>query len=106
MQKKLREILHRYKVNAYKLTHDPDESSKVTRECLAISKDVLDNAYEYHFHKLPDANRIEIINMINNYTIEAILPPIVEKLVKRIVLLEKQYVELLSSIEEILEAIE
>ena len=44
--------------------------------------------------------------MINNYTIEAILPPIVEKLVKRIVLLEKQYVELLSSIEEILEAIE
>ena len=43
------------------------------------TEDVLEQKYHYHFHKLPDADRAEIINMINNYTREAILPPIVEK---------------------------
>jgi hypothetical protein len=105
MKKKLRDILHRYKVNSFKLKHDHDEIDKITKECLTFSEDVLNNAYSYHFHKLPDANRAEIINMINNYTVEAILPPIVEKLMHRIVVLEKQHEDLISTITEILEAI-
>jgi len=105
MKKKLHDILHQYKVNSFKLKHDHDEIDKITKECLTFSEDVLNNAYSYHFHKLPDANRAEIINMINNYTVEAILPPIVEKLMHRIVVLEKQHEDLISTITDILEAI-
>jgi hypothetical protein len=105
MKKKLHNILHKYKVNSFKLTHDHEEIDKIAKECLTFSEDVLNNAYSYHFHKLPDANRAEIINMINNYTVEAILPPIVEKLLHRIVVLEKQHADLIGTIGEILEAI-
>ncbi|MEZ5989611.1 MAG: hypothetical protein R3F30_10875 [Planctomycetota bacterium] len=105
MNKKLHEILHRYKVETFKLTHDHEEIEKITKECLSFSEEVLDNAYHYHFHKLPDANRAEIINMINNYTVEALLPPVVEKLLRRIVVLEKQHQQLLSTLTEVLEAL-
>jgi len=105
MNKKLHDILHRYKVETFKLTHDHEEIEKITKECLSFSEEVLDNAYHYHFHKLPDANRAEIINMINNYTVEALLPPVVEKLLRRIVVLEKQHQQLLSTLTEVLEAL-
>jgi hypothetical protein len=43
--------------------------------------------------------------MINNYTREAILPPVVEKLVHRQVLLEKRVTALLHLTEQILETL-
>ena len=57
----------------------------------------------YHFHKLPDANRAEIINMINNYTREAILPPVVERIVMRQVKLEKRFDALMGLTQQLLE---
>ncbi len=105
MKKKLRQILHRYKVEAFKMTHSRESLQEVTRECLQISDEVLKNAYHYHFHKLPDADRAEIINMINNYTLEALLPPVVEKIMRRVVTLERQHELLLRAITEILEAL-
>lgn len=105
MQRRLREILHRYKVEAFKVSHDHDRLAEVTKECLDFSEGALKNAYHYHFHKLPDADRVEIINMINNYTLEAILPPVVEKIMRRVVILEKQHRALLQAIEEVCEEI-
>jgi len=55
-----------------------------------ITEDVLQQHYRYHFHKLPDANRVEIINMISNYMREAVLPPVVKKMAERHVLLERR----------------
>ncbi|HHI80938.1 MAG TPA: hypothetical protein ENK02_13295 [Planctomycetes bacterium] len=106
MRKKLKQILHDYKVNAYKLSHSSDPVENLTKEALDISSDVLKNAYTYHFHKLPDASRVEIINMINNYTLEAILPPIVEKIMHRIVVLEKEHENLLQMITKIVEVLD
>ena len=103
MKKRLQDILHKYKVEAYRVAHGRDDPSDVTKECLDLSDDVLKSAYHYHFHKLPDANRVEIINMINNYTLEAILPPVVEKLVKRIVVLERKHQALLQAMEQVCE---
>jgi hypothetical protein len=66
---------------------------------------VLAQKYSYHFHKLPDADRAEIINMINNYTREAILPPVVERLVQRQVLVEHKLEALADLLEKMLEAL-
>ena len=41
--------------------------------------------------------------MINNYTIEALLPPVVEKIMRRIVVLEHQHKALLKAIEDVCE---
>jgi hypothetical protein len=105
MKKRLQDILHKYKVEAFKVAHDHERLGEITKECLTYGEDTVQNAFHYHFHKLPDANRAEIINMINNYTLEALLPPVVEKILKRIVILEKQHRALLKAIEEVCEEI-
>ena len=103
MKKKFRELLHDYKVNAFKLTHDHDAIQEVAKETLHYTEETLKNQYHYHFHRLPDANRAEIINMINNYVREAILPPLVESLVRRQIRLEKRFDALQGMTRELLE---
>jgi len=102
---KFKDILHRYKVDVFQLEHHQKDVDTMTRECMDICEDVLAQKYQYHFHKLPDAGRAEIINMINNYTREAILPPVVERLVERQVLLEKRLGAMEHLLEEMLETL-
>lgn len=105
MKKKFAEALKTYKKEVFRVEHDPEELRALTREALQYTEDALDNAYHYHFHKLPDASRAEVINMINNYTLEALLPPIVEKISKRQLLLERKVDLLVGLLEEALERI-
>jgi hypothetical protein len=105
MQGKFKQLLHQYKLDAFRVEHNQKDVAALTRECVHICDEVLKQKYEYHFHKLPDANRAEIINMISNYTREAILPPVVEKLVHRQVVLEKRFDALLKLIEAMLETL-
>ena len=62
MKKRLQDILHKYKVEAFKVSHNHDRLEEVTQECLDFSDDALKNAYHYHFHKLPDADRVGACN--------------------------------------------
>ena len=103
MKQKFAEAFKTFKKEVYKVEHDPNELESLTKDALNITEDALDNAYHYHFHKLPDADRAEIINMINNYTREAVLPPVVEKLVMRQVKLERRFEALLGLTEQVLE---
>ena len=103
MQKKFQDLFHRYKVHLFHREHDKQNVDDLTRECLHITEDVLQRKYHYHFHKLPDANRVEIINMIQNYVREAILPPVVEKLVERQIRLEHRFDALQEFQRELLE---
>lgn len=103
MQEKFRKLLHEYKVNAFKVSHDLSSTEQLTKECLTQCKDTLSNAYRYHFHKLEEADRVEIINMINNYTMEALLPPIIEKVMRRQVILEKKHEMTMKLLEQVLE---
>lgn len=105
MQRKFKQILHQYKLEVFHAQHDKQSAQEITRECMQMTEEVLKQKYHYHFDKLPDANRAEIINMINNYTRDAILPPVVEKLVHRQVLLEKRLSALLHLTEQILETL-
>ena len=105
MQQKFAEALQTYRRELFKVEHDPSELDSITRDSLHISEETLDNAYHYHFHKLPDADRAEIINMINNYTLEALLPPVVEKITRRQLLLERKLDLLVGLLEKALDRI-
>ena len=105
MKQKFAEALRTFRRDVYKIEHDPDEVKHLTEESLHFTEDFLDNAYHYHFHKLPDASRAEIINMVNNYALEALLPPIVEKMTRRQLILEKKLDLLVSLLEKALDRI-
>ena len=90
MLKKFQDLLHEYKLEVFHNEHDKKSIDDITSECIHVTEEILEEKFHYHFHKLPDANRAEIINMINNYTREAILPPVVEKVIHRQVVLEKR----------------
>ena len=103
MKKQYQDLLHQYKVEVFRKEHDQKSVSEITSECLHVTEDVLKQKYHYHFHELADADRAEIINMINNYTREAILPPVIEKLVSRQIRLERRFNALVGLTEQLLE---
>jgi hypothetical protein len=105
VQRKFKQLLHQYKLEVFHAQHDKKSVEEIATECLHLTEDVLKQKYHFHFHKLPDADRAEIINMINDYTREAILPPVVERLVHRQVLLEKRLAALVHLTEQILETL-
>ncbi|MFT7668339.1 MAG: hypothetical protein ACI8X5_001030 [Planctomycetota bacterium] len=103
MQQKFKELLHDYKKEVFHATHGPNSVEDITAECLNITDDVLQQKFQYHFHKLPDAPRAEIINMINNYTREAVLPPLVDSLARRLVTQDKKIDALVHLVEHLFE---
>jgi hypothetical protein len=103
VHRKLKDLLHQYKLDVFHLQHHQKDAASITKECMDLCEDVLKQKYHYHFHKLPDANRAEIIDMINSYTREAILPPVVERLVEREVMLERKVQALERLLEQTLE---
>ncbi|HBF23284.1 MAG TPA: hypothetical protein DDW23_05640 [Planctomycetes bacterium] len=105
MKQKFADALRTFRRDVYKIEHDPEEVKHITEESLHFTEDFLDNAYHYHFHKLPDASRAEIINMVNNYALEALLPPIVEKMTRRQLILEKKLYLLVGLLEKALDRI-
>jgi len=105
MLKKFKDLLHQYKVEVFHQEHDKQSTEEIAAECLHVTEEILEEKFHYHFHTLPDANRAEIINMINNYTREAVLPPVVEKLVTRQVILERRIEALVHLLEHLLEAL-
>tara|TARA_B100000959_G_scaffold222624_1_gene235713 strand:+ start:423 stop:752 length:330 start_codon:yes stop_codon:yes gene_type:complete len=106
VQQKFAEAIKSYKKDVFRVEHDPSELEKLTEESLHFTEDALDNAYHYHFHKLPDASRAEIINMVNNYVLEALLPPVVEKLTRRQLVTERKLELLVHLLEEALERLD
>ena len=107
MKKKFRDLLHAYRVQAFKISHNNNDVEATTQEILSFTDEALSNAYRYHFPKdpPPDPRTIEIFNMIKNYTLEALLPPVVEKIMRRVTSLEKQHEELVALVDRILEAL-
>ena len=106
MKKQFKDALHRYKVEAYKVSHHGPEADALTREIAAHTKEALDNAYHFDFHKFhQDASPATVASFdrIRHFTTEAILPPVVEKLMHRIVVLEKQHAQLVNLLDQVLE---
>jgi hypothetical protein len=106
VRKKFRDLLHSYRVESFKMTHNNEHLEEITKDILAFTQDALNNAYEYHFHTPgPDPQRVETFNMIKNYTLEAILPPVIEKVMRRVMVLEKQHESIVTLIDNLLQSL-
>jgi hypothetical protein len=105
VQAKFKELLHQYKLEVFHTEHDKRSVQEITTECLHLTEDVLRQRVHFHFKELPDKGRVEVVNLINDYVREAVLPPVVEKLVHRQVVLEKRLNALLHLTEKILETL-
>ncbi|MCA8942188.1 MAG: hypothetical protein KDB80_06465 [Planctomycetes bacterium] len=103
MRKKFHALLHAYKVEAFKISHNNECVQDRTRDILQFTEQALNNAYHYQFHGEPDQRRVETLTLIKNFTLEAILPPVVEKLVQRISVLERQHEAMVQLVDGLLE---
>ena len=106
MKKKLKDALHRYKVDAFKITHmSAEEQKEVAREILEHTGQALQNAYHFHFDKTTSPHRVETFQMIKSVVLETLLPPVVEKVMRRITVLEHQNLHLVKLLDELMEAL-
>ena len=103
MKKKLKDALHRFKVETFKMSHQgADERS---REILEATAQALQNAYTFHFGKETSPARVETFQMIKSVMLETLLPPVLEKLMRRITVLEHQNAATTKLLEELMEAL-
>jgi len=102
---KFKNLLHQYKVEAFKSSHSNDKIAEHSEEIGKFTEDVLNQAHHYQFHKNPDKDRLEIINMIKNFTNEALLPPVIEKIMHRVINLECQHREMVKLVDNLLEVL-
>ncbi len=96
MQESFKNLLKNYKKNSFKLYHETkDVREELLEEAKQYTEQLLSQKFQYSFHKEPTKERAEILNMIYNFTTEALLPPLLEKITERIIILEKRHEMLL-----------
>ncbi|MBK8098444.1 MAG: hypothetical protein IPK26_15145 [Planctomycetes bacterium] len=104
MKKKLKDALHRYKVEDFKMSHHGAAVAEVSREIVDHTRQALENAYHVHL-KDPNPHRVELFQMIKEFTLESFLPPVLEKVMRRITVLEHQHTQLVKLLDELMEAL-
>ena len=106
MKKQLKDALHRYKVDAFKMAHmSVEEQQEVAREILDHTAQALQNAYHFHLDKSTSPHKVETFQMIKSVVLEALLPPVVEKVMRRITVLEHQNQHLVKLLDELMEVL-
>ncbi len=105
MKQKLKDALHRYKVEAFKISHHGMDVADVSKEILDHTGEALQNAYHLQFRNDPNPQRVETFNMVKTFVLEALLPPVVEKMMRRITVLEKQNAQMVELLDELMEVL-
>lgn len=105
MKKKLKDALHRYKVESFKLSHHGLDFAEASHEILEATQVALQNAYRLHFEKHADPQQAETFRMVKTFVTEALLPPVMEKVMRRIAALEKQQSQMVDLLGELMEAL-
>jgi hypothetical protein len=104
VKKQFHDLLHRYKVEAFKITHNKQVDEDLTREVKAFVDKALNDEFHYQFHAEPSSERFETLQMIKNFTVEAVMPPVVDRIMRRVIALEKQHALLVQLVDGLLEA--
>ncbi len=105
MQETFRRLLHEYRVDTFKATHSPEQVQERTKEALRLCQEAMHQVFRFHFHDVPDPDRAETLNLIHDYAVEALLPPIVERVIERELILEKKHELSMRLVERILEVL-
>jgi hypothetical protein len=103
MQDAFRRLLHEYRVESFKATHSPEQVQERTREALKLCREALHQVYRFHFHGGPDPARAETLNLIHDYAVEALLPPVIERVIERELILERKHELAMKLVERLLE---
>ncbi|MBI3817763.1 MAG: hypothetical protein HY286_03645 [Planctomycetes bacterium] len=105
MQETFRQLLHEYRVESFRATHSPEQLKERTREALRLCREALHQVYHFHVHNAPDPARAEMLNLIHDYAVEALLPPVIERVIERELMLEKKHDLTVKLLERILETL-
>lgn len=103
MKKKFRDLLHHYKVEAFKISHNKQVDEELTAEVKLFIEKALNEEFHYQFHREPNAQRLETFQMIKNFTTEALMPPIIDRIMRRVVALEKQHALMVELVDNLLQ---
>lgn len=105
MQETLRRLLHEYRVESFKATHSPEQLKERTKEALKLCREALHQVYHFHVHNAPDPARAELLNLIHDYAVEALLPPVIERVIERELMLERKHDLTVKLLENVLETL-
>jgi|SRR5262245_3322506 len=105
MQETFRRLLHEYRVESFKALHSPEQAKERTREALKLCREALHQVYRFHFHDVPDAQRAQMLNLVHDYAVEALLPPIIERVIERELVLERKHELAMRLVERLLEVL-
>jgi hypothetical protein len=105
VKKKFHDLLHQYKVEAFKISHNKQVDEDLTAEVKVFIEKALNDEFRYHFHREPSAERLETFQMIKNFTTEALMPPIIDRIMRRVIALEKQHELMVDLVDGLLKAL-
>lgn len=87
----VQQILHDYKKECYFLEHRSGVHEQIEHDTQKIVKEILAVPHHFEFHQKPTKEQAETINTIESYVREAVLPPILNRLVERTLVLERRH---------------
>ena len=88
LKAELRSLFHDYKKRVFELEHDVQQVDQRRDTVRRFVTEVLDEKAHYHFHQKVDKQHADTLDLIYDFSREALLPPIVSRLAERVALLE------------------
>jgi hypothetical protein len=98
-------FLHDYKKRVFELEHDAQLVSQRNEAVKKFVGEVLDEKSHYHFHQKIDPAHAQTLDLIYDFSREALLPPIVTRLTERVMMLEARQQAALDLVHKMLEAL-
>lgn len=90
-RERVHQVLHDYKKECFFLEHRSGVHEQVESETARVVKELLAIPHRFEFHSKPTAEQAEMLNLIEDYVREAVLPPILNKLVERLLIAERRH---------------
>ena len=88
LKSQIRSFLHDYKKRVFELEHDGRAIEQRKEQVRRFVHDILAEKSHYHFHQKIDKQHADTLDLIYDFSREALLPPIVSRLAERVALLE------------------
>lgn len=98
----VREALHEYKKECYLLEHTSEKHKSVETETRRIVDEILAQNFHYHLRRPINSESAETLGLIESYIREAVLPPVVDSLVEKLVIMEKKHEAGIRCLEQII----
>lgn len=90
-RERVHQVLHDYKKECFFLEHRSGVQEQVEAETQRIVKEMLAIPHRFEFHSKPTPEQAVMLNLIEDYVREAVLPPILHKLVERVLIVERRH---------------